>query len=107
MYRQKQNWTKVLLRHSLADNSLICVSFASPLLLLPPKTYIVLRVNDEGQKKKEKKTNNDPQNITQKTKGWATQTPLKTGDELRCFRWVSSSCSTYGTHRVNVVTSKI
>ena len=96
MYRQKQNWTKVLLRHSLADNSFICKPFA-----------IVLRVNDEGQKKKEKKTNNDPQNITQKTKGWETQTPLKTGDELRCFRWVSSSCSTYGTHRVNVVTLKI
>ena len=26
-----------------------------------------------------KRANNDPQNITQKTKDWVTRTPLKTG----------------------------
>ena len=43
-----------------------------------------------GQKKKEKKTNNDLQNITQKTKDRVTQTPLKTGGELRCSRDVAN-----------------
>ena len=37
-----------------------------------------------GQTKKNKMTNKDLQNITQKTKDRATQTPIKTGDELRC-----------------------
>jgi hypothetical protein len=36
-----------------------------------------------GQKKKNKRTNNDLINTTQKTKYRATQTSLKTGDELR------------------------
>jgi len=35
-----------------------------------------------GQKKKDKRTNNDLQNTTQKTKDWATQTPLKLGVNL-------------------------
>ena len=43
-----------------------------------------------GQLKKEKKTNNDLQNITQKTKDRVTQTPLKTGGELRCSRDVAN-----------------
>jgi len=29
----------------------------------------------KGETKRDKKTNNDPQNTTQKTKDWATQTP--------------------------------
>jgi len=33
-----------------------------------------------GQKKKEKRTNNDLQNITHKTKDRVTQTTLKTGN---------------------------
>jgi hypothetical protein len=36
------------------------------------------------QKKKDKRTDNDLQNTTQKTKGRTTWTPLKTGVELRC-----------------------
>jgi len=38
-----------------------------------------------------------------KTKDQVTQTPLKTGGELRCSGRVSSSYSTSGTHRVNLV----
>ena len=30
---------------------------------------------------------------------------LKTGDELRCYGRVSSSCSTCGTHHVTLVTN--
>jgi hypothetical protein len=45
-----------------------------------------------GQKKKDERTNNDLQNITQKTKDRVTRTPLKTGGELRFSGWVNSSC---------------
>ena len=41
--------------------------------------------------------NNDLQNIKQKTKHRATQTPLKAGGELECSRRVNSSCFTCGT----------
>jgi hypothetical protein len=50
-----------------------------------------------------KRTNNDLQNITQKTKGRATRTPLKSGgggEELRSDGRVSSSHSTCGTRLV-------
>ena len=55
---------------------------------------------ETGQKKKDKKTNNDLQNTTQKTKDRVTRTPLKTRYKLRCSGKVSSSCSTCGTHHV-------
>ena len=51
------------------------------------------------QKKKNKKTNNDLQSITYKTKDPATQTQLKTGCDFRCSGRVSSSCSTSNTPR--------
>ena len=50
-----------------------------------------------GKKKKFNRTNNDLQNITQKTDDWVTKTPLKTGGELRCSGRVGSSCCTSGT----------
>jgi hypothetical protein len=53
---------------------------------------------------KRKRTNNDLQNITQKTKEVrALQTKsLKTGGELRCLGRVCSSCSTCDIRRVTV-----
>ena len=39
-----------------------------------------------SQNKKEKREKNDIQNTTQKAKHLATQTPLKTGSELSCYR---------------------
>jgi hypothetical protein len=42
---------------------------------------------------------------THKTKDRVTRTPLKTGGELRCSGSIGSSCSTSGTHRVNLVTN--
>ena len=59
------------------------------------------RRND--QMKKDKRTNNDLQNTTHKTKDRVTRTPLKTGGELRCSGRVSSSCFTSGISRVNLV----
>jgi hypothetical protein len=51
-----------------------------------------------------KRTNNDLQNITQKTKDQVTRIPLKTWGELKCSGRVSSSCSTSCTCHVNIVT---
>jgi len=52
------------------------------------------------------KKDNDLQNTIQKTKDRATWTPLKTGGELMLSGKVGSSCSTCGTRRVILVTSK-
>ena len=38
------------------------------------------------QKKKDKETNNDLQNIIQKTKDWEARTRYKTGDKVRFIR---------------------
>ena len=45
--------------------------------------------------------------LTYKTKDPVTRTPLKTGGELRCTERVSSSCSTNGTRRVNLVKNPV
>ena len=48
-------------------------------------TKEVIRIRkSNGQKKKDKRTNNDLQNTAKKTKDRATRTPPKAGDELRC-----------------------
>jgi len=52
---------------------------------------------------KRKRTNNDLQNITHKTKDRLTRTPLKPGGEFRRFGSVSIYCSTSGTRRVNLI----
>jgi hypothetical protein len=44
---------------------------------------------------------------THKTKDRVTRTPLKTGGELWCSGRVSSSCSTSGIRRVNLVTNPV
>jgi hypothetical protein len=46
------------------------------------------------EKKAEGHTNNDLQHISQKTKDWATRTPLNTGVERRWTGRLSSPCST-------------
>jgi len=56
------------------------------------------------------KVQNDKQRSTKhtyKTKDRVTRTPLKTGNELGCSGRVSSSCSTSGTRRVNLVTNPV
>jgi hypothetical protein len=64
--------------------------------------YFVDCLSHNGQKKKDKRTNNDLQNITHKTKDRVSGTPLKTGGEIRCSGRVSSSCSNSGTRGVNL-----
>jgi hypothetical protein len=57
---------------------------------------------EKVQKEKQRSTKH-----TYKTKDRVTRTPLKTGGELRCSGRVSSSCSTSGTHYVNLVTNPV
>jgi hypothetical protein len=57
---------------------------------------------DKVRKDKQRSTKH-----TYKTKDRVTRTPSKTGDELRCSGRVSSSCSTSGTRRVNLVTNPV
>ena len=54
---------------------------------------------------KRHRTNNDLQNTTQNTKDRATQTQLESEGELGCSGKVSSSGSTSGTRRANLVTN--
>jgi hypothetical protein len=58
--------------------------------------------NDQKKKDKQRSTKH-----THKTKEQATQTPLKTGDELRWSRCASSSCSIGGTRHVTLVTNLV
>ena len=54
-----------------------------------------------GQKKKDKRTNNDLQNTTQKTKDRPTQTPAKTSAvNLRAPEEICSSFSAFDTRSV-------
>jgi hypothetical protein len=66
----------------------------------------------------EEQTTQWPKENVQKDKQWSTKhtykikdrvtrTPVKTGGELRCSGRVSSSCSTSGTRRVNLVTNPV
>jgi len=59
-----------------------------------------------GQKKKDKRTNNDLQNITHKTKDRVTRIPLKTESELRCSGRVCVSYSTSATRCVTLITKE-
>ena len=54
-----------------------------------------------------KRTNNDLQNITHKTKDRVKRTPLKTWDEHRCSGSVDSSCYTSDIRRVNLLTNRV
>jgi hypothetical protein len=47
--------------------------------------HVSISKQHNGQKNEDKRTNNDLQNIAQKTKDQATPTPQKTASELRCF----------------------
>ena len=65
------------------------------------------RTDNPMAKKKVQKDKHRSTKHTYKTKDRVTRTPLKTGGELRCSGRVSSSCSTSGTRRVNLVTNTV
>jgi hypothetical protein len=57
-----------------------------------------------GQKKNDKQLSTKH---THKTKDRVTRTQVKTSGELRCSGRIGSSCSTSGTHHVNLVTNLV
>jgi len=58
--------------------------------------------NENVRKDKQRSTKH-----THKTKYRVTRTPIKTGGELKSSGRVSSSCSTSGTRRVDLVTNPV
>ena len=65
-----------------------------------------------GQEEKDKgqtihRTLHRTQNTALKPQNWTTRLSLKTEGELRCFRRISSSCSTSGARRVTLITSQV
>jgi hypothetical protein len=67
--------------------------------------WLVFSTNFSNSKSKDthynvQKETDNRTHTTQKTKYLATWIPLKIGGEVRCFRRVSSYCSTCGTRRV-------
>ena len=56
---------------------------------------------------KKKKDKQRSTKHTNKTKYRETRNPLKTGGELMCSERVRISCSTSGTHRVNLVINPV
>ena len=63
----------------------------------------MVKIKEKGQKDKQRSTNH-----THKTKDRVTRIPMKTGGELKSApERVSSSCSTSGTHPVNIVTKPV
>jgi hypothetical protein len=63
---------------------------------------IKLRRRADNTMAKRKRSSNDLQNTTLKTKDRATLAPLKRGAELSCYGRVSNFCSTSDTSRVTV-----
>ena len=59
------------------------------------------------QKKKVQKDKQRSTKHAHKTKDRVTRIQLKIGGEHRCSGMVSSSCSTSGTRRVNLVTNPV
>ena len=68
--------------------------------------YLLLCVKQQSMNNKSRDKQRSTKH-THKTKDQATRTPLKSGGELRCSERVSSSCSTSGTRRVNLVTNPV
>jgi hypothetical protein len=65
-------------------------------------TYGYIWPKEKVQKDKQRSTSH-----TYKTKYRVTRIPRKSGGELMCSGRESSSCSTSGTHRVNLVTNPV
>jgi hypothetical protein len=69
--------------------------------------YIEEEQTTQWPKEKVQKDKQRSTRPTYKTKDRVTRTPVKTGGELMCFAGVSSSCSTSGTRRVNLVINSV
>jgi hypothetical protein len=68
---------------------------------------IVYQRKHNGQKKKDRRDKQRSRKHTYRTKDRITRTPHQTGDELRCFGRVSSSCYISDSRRVILVTNPV
>ena len=105
-------WPMMIYRSTWITNVIVVrhyTPFRMKKSLKIPKGVIRIRKSKvrqhNGQNEKDKRTKNDLQNIAHKIKDRVTRTPTKTRDELRWSWRVSSSCSTSGTRRVNLLTN--
>ena len=71
------------------------------------ETYIEKEQTPQWPKEKVQKDKQRSTKHAYKTKDRVTRTPPKTRGELRCSGKVSSSCSTSGIRRVNLVTNPV
>jgi hypothetical protein len=82
---------------AILTNQLCWILYQTKIMWENTKAIIRWRISkrmiDKTLAKRKRKDNNDRANTTQKTKDWATRTPLKAVSELGCFLEVSSSCS--------------
>jgi hypothetical protein len=60
-----------------------------------------------AKRQRTKRTNNDLQNITHKTKDRVTRTPLKTGNGLKCTERTCSSWSISDARGVTLVANPV
>jgi hypothetical protein len=61
--------------------------------------------NINGQKKRQKKTDNDLHNTTEKTKDLARG--IQQQSEIKCSEWVRRSCFTYDPFSLTLVTNLV
>ena len=69
--------------------------------------YIEKEQTTQWPKEKVQKGKQRSTKYTHKTKDRVKRTPLKPRSELECSGTISSSCSTSGTRRVNLVTNPV
>jgi hypothetical protein len=103
--------TSVHPRVCVARSFLFCVMLCRSLLVLSFLCFRSLSClsdrQDNDLKHKNKRTNNDLQNITQKTKDRTTRTKIKTGCEVRCSGKESRSCFTCGARRGTLIRNPV
>jgi hypothetical protein len=97
-------WVRIPFMARCTRYNIYMIKFVSDLRQNP---YIEEEQTTQWPKEKAQKDKQRSTKHTYKTKDRETRTPLKTGGELRCSGRVSSSCSTSGTRRVNLVTNPV
>jgi len=112
------SWKKTIIQNKKKYHTVVTVSNSSCYMIVEyeywrvwryqrgnQKPYIEEEQTTQWSKEKVQKDKQRSTKHTYKTKDRVTRTPLKTEGELRCSGRVSSSCSTSGTRRVNLVTN--
>jgi arylamine N-acetyltransferase len=108
LFTSKSNLLQILSRNKRNEFTANIPSSKCKSLETPKgQSESVNRRRTDNTMAKRKKDKQESTKQTHKTKDRVTRTLLKTGDELRCSGRISSSCSTSGTRRVNLVTNPV